>query len=39
MLILKTVSRTSPVGMVDENPSANAGNMGSVPGSERFHMP
>ena len=39
MLILKTVSRTSPVGKVDENLSANAGDKGSVPGSERFHMP
>ena len=27
-----------PSGTVDKNPSANAGNMGSIPDPARFHM-
>ena len=26
-------------GIVDKNPPANAGDMGSIPGPGRFHMP
>ena len=28
-----------PGGTVDKNPPANAGDTGSIPGLERFHMP
>ena len=28
-----------PGGAVDENPPTNAGDTGSIPGPERFHMP
>ena len=28
-----------PGGTVDKNPPANAGDTGSIPGPERFHMP
>ena len=28
-----------PGGTVDKNPSANAGDTGSIPGPGRFHMP
>ena len=28
-----------PGGAVDKNPPANAGDMGSIPGAGRFHMP
>ena len=31
--------RTSPSGPVVKNPPANAGDMGSIPGPGRFHMP
>jgi len=31
--------RASPDGAVDKNPSANAGDTGSVPGLGRFHLP
>ena len=34
-----TVHADFPVGAVDENPPANAGNMGLTPGAGRFHMP
>jgi len=28
-----------PGGMVDRNPPANLGDMGSIPGLDRFHIP
>jgi len=31
--------RDFPGGTVDKNPPANAGNMGLIPGLERFYMP
>ena len=34
-----TYFRNFPGGTVDKNPPANAGNMGSIPGPGRFHMP
>ena len=35
----KTVIADFPGGAVDRNPPANAGDMGSIPGLGRFHMP
>lgn len=37
--INKRNSRTSLVVKVVENPPENAGDMDSIPGPERFHMP
>ena len=38
LLYLKWKTRL-PGGTVDKTPPANAGDMGSIPGSGRFHMP
>ena len=35
----KTTTRDFPGGTVVKNPSANAGDMGSIPGPGRSHMP
>ena len=35
----KTLPGDFPGGAVDKNPPANAGDMGSVPGLEGFHIP
>ena len=33
------VSQDTPGGALDKNPPANAGDVGSIPGPGRFHMP
>ena len=38
-LFTKTVIADFPGGAVDRNPPANAGDMGSIPGPGRSHMP
>ena len=37
--IIKVLTLDFSGGSVGESPSANAGDMGSIPGSGRFHMP
>ena len=38
LLILRLLSRDFPGGTVVKNPSANAGDTGSIPGPGRSHM-
>ena len=38
-LLFKKNLQNFPGGTVDENPPVNAGDMGSIPGLGRFHMP
>ena len=38
-LVIFLKSRDFPGGAVVKNPPANAGDMGSIPGPGRFHMP